>query len=414
MRLKKRYNPVVNRPETDAVAYPEAVRSLTETDELLSAEDVLRCLVLRDGVAHRAAEGQLTEEEAEDVLTADESLEDLASRLAALDIIAKRRRLLAPPPEAWWWYPERWPSRPHSHEGLWKTLILLLVAAIASFLTDLGRRLNFDGVGLAGALALFLPALLAALTAGSVLSESFRSVFTEIYDRLRVPAGQRSFRTLCCTAVVFAVVAAIWLSRPVFARWYNDSGMVAYADGRLSDAEASLQRSVRFDPSYALAHYNLGALYEEWLRVDRAKASYQLAFAAGDIRAANNLGRLHLLDGKPAEAAQVLERARKKAGDIDAEARYDILKNLGWARLEQERSNEARDSLEEAVDLRPDEAAAHCLLAKLHTAQGKMDRAAPNWEACLKADSTKIEEDRWRGEAKAALKRLDEAKENDS
>ncbi len=256
-----------------------------------------------------------------------------------------------------------------------------------------------------------MPTLVSAISAGSVLSASLRARIEEIYAWLGISAAWRSFVTAALGGVVLLLATAVWLSRPTIARCYNDRAMTAYREGRLADAEADLRRAVRLDPSYARAHYNLGSTCEEMLRTDDAKASYQLAFATGDVRAANNLGRLLLLEARPDDAVQVLLRAqdqvRERPATIAVETRYHVLKNLGWARLEQERYDEAHGHLAAAVGLLADEAAGHCLLGRLHGARGETELATSEWEACLKADPRKIEQDRWRGKAKAFLARLD-------
>jgi Flp pilus assembly protein TadD len=194
----------------------------------------------------------------------------------------------------------------------------------------------------------------------------------------------------------------------MISRGYNDRGALAVQRGRLAEAEAALQRAVRLDPSNALAHSNLGSVYEDLLRPDLAKAHYQIALAAGQIHAANNLGRLFLLEDEPEQAISVLLRAWERTGDLDGKIRYDLLKNLGWARLEQQRFNEARDHLDAAVELLPDEAPAHCLLGRFYTAREQPDRALREWEGCLEVVPLLPEQDLWLGQAKAFLARHDE------
>ncbi len=63
--------------------------------------------------------------------------------------------------------------------------------------------------------------------------------------------------TAAVAAAVLGLVTGVWLCRATIARSYNDRGAVAYAEGRLADAEAALQRAVRLDPSNALAHHTV-------------------------------------------------------------------------------------------------------------------------------------------------------------
>ncbi|MCP4659146.1 MAG: tetratricopeptide repeat protein, partial [bacterium] len=260
-----------------ARAYDKEVRRLAGAEDPLDANAVLRCLLLRDTVARRHAHGDLNAGDVTTVLKADETLEGLAARLALVPQLDAFRQRFTPSAEAWWWYlrPPSWAAR---HDGLWKTLTLLCLALTISLVTDLGRRFNFDGVDLMGAIVIVLPTLLSAISAGSVLSQSLRERLAEVYGWLRIPTPWRSMATALGAFLVFALVAAGWWARPQIAGLYNDQGMKAFKEKRLAAAEAAFQRAVRLDPSYARAHYNLGSTYEEMQQNDRAMMSYQVAF----------------------------------------------------------------------------------------------------------------------------------------
>lgn len=388
-------------------AYPRAVERLTEAETLWAPSDVLHCLLLRDAVAHRYGRGELTDgSEAKAVLQADAALRALGPRLAGIAEIAAWRERFSPPSSSWWWHP-RSSETTQRLEALSSILPLAFAATGVAFVIDLARRFGFGTGDVLGELLVVFSLLVAALTGSSAFSPSPRRYLGMLYDLVGVRKSWRVRVTLVGAAVFCCVAVGGWYSRPALSRWYSDRAVRALQAGQLAEAQATLQRAVRLEPGNAIAHHNLGSVYEDLLLPELAKTHYQLAFAAGDIRASNNLGRLFLLEDRPEQAAMVLLRAQERLQStksfLEIETRYDILKNLGWARLEQKRYFEACDLLEQAVQLLPTEAPAHCLLARLYAALADVERASSEWEGCLGANPKVPEEDRWLGEAKAAL-----------
>jgi uncharacterized protein HemY len=85
--------------------------------------------------------------------------------------------------------------------------------------------------------------------------------------------------------------------------------------------------------------------------------------------------------------------------------RYNVLKNLGWARVGQQRFHEARSSLDQAMALRPDAAPAHCLLGKAYAGLGQRPEAEAAWQRCIGlAHAQDPDEDRWIREGQAYLR----------
>jgi Flp pilus assembly protein TadD len=88
----------------------------------------------------------------------------------------------------------------------------------------------------------------------------------------------------------------------------------------------------------------------------------------------------------------------------EATTHYNVLKNLGWARLGQQRFNEARSLLYEAMTLLPDKAPAHCLLGKAYAGLGQRPEAEAAWQRCIGlAHAHDPDEDRWIGEGRAYI-----------
>lgn len=67
------------------------------------------------------------------------------------------------------------------------------------------------------------------------------------------------------------------LLEPEDARLYNQLGMAQLDVGRLADAQASLNRAIQLDFSFADAHFNLGRCYEREGQRDSARQSFQAA-----------------------------------------------------------------------------------------------------------------------------------------
>jgi tetratricopeptide (TPR) repeat protein len=74
---------------------------------------------------------------------------------------------------------------------------------------------------------------------------------------------------------------------------------------------------------------------------------------------------------------------------------------LGWARLGQERYDEAQPYLNEAIALFDDQAPAYCLQAQVVEGLTDPETARPDWEKCLQyASSDNRDEDVWIGMAR--------------
>ena len=82
---------------------------------------------------------------------------------------------------------------------------------------------------------------------------------------------------------------------------------------------------------------------------------------------------------------------------------YSYHNNLGWIAFKQGRPDEAATHLQAAIQLAPQRASAHCLLAQVWNAQGKS--AIAEWQACAEyANRTIPEENAWYTQAQAALR----------
>ncbi|MBN3906672.1 MAG: tetratricopeptide repeat protein [Nostoc sp. NMS1] len=108
--------------------------------------------------------------------------------------------------------------------------------------------------------------------------------------------------------------------------------------------------------------------------------------------------------------AQGLVLAEEKKSDL--EIKYSLFKNLGWARLQQGRYEEAQQTLQAAIGIArnpdaknyiPNPGAAHCLLAQV-LEKLKQPTALEQWQQCSQLGSRlNADEDTWLHLAKEKL-----------
>jgi Tfp pilus assembly protein PilF len=179
--------------------------------------------------------------------------------------------------------------------------------------------------------------------------------------------------------------------RPAYTRLahlYNDKGYQYHKQGDISHALEMYQRAVNSDQTYAKAHYNLAVAYEDSHEFSKANEEYRIAIKCDNhlVRAHNNLARLYLSTGKDKqdyEYALNLLRDALNWSPQDEEDRYSLYKNFGWANYALGHLDIAEDYLNGAIRLRPDKAAAHCLLAYMLKRLGRTRAAAENCYNCV-------------------------------
>ena len=131
-----------------------------------------------------------------------------------------------------------------------------------------------------------------------------------------------------------------------------------------------------------------------------------IAIGGGLPQAYNNLARLNISEKEYPQAVALLQQGIYKTRDkqdFPSEDKYNLFKNLGWARVEQKRFKDAEIPLNiaiktaskpEATSYIGNPGSAHCLLAQALEQQEKS--ATKEWEQCRqKAKSTIPEEDTW-------------------
>ncbi|MEQ9553678.1 MAG: tetratricopeptide repeat protein [Coleofasciculus sp. G3-WIS-01] len=242
------------------------------------------------------------------------------------------------------------------------------------------------------------------------------------------------------------------LSQPWRFQYYFKQGREALMELRLEQARLNLERAVKINPNSAIArsdlglvckyqkdfkcakqqfiqalnlkpdaeteatiHYNLGILYEDDEKFEQALAEYKLAMQDNGyvgIDATNNFARLQIWQKRSYDVAvNLLLKALQQTETLDLEDRDKnslqsvLYKNLGWARLEQNRYQDAENYLQKAIKLDNKQAASHCIIAQIWQKQGDYKKALISWKNCRNAESGGLPEVQvWQTDALEYLK----------
>jgi len=133
----------------------------------------------------------------------------------------------------------------------------------------------------------------------------------------------------------------------------NNLGVALFQRGKLDEASACFEKTLRIKPDYADALNNMGLVMTFLGKADRAEYYYlkTLAVKPDSEKAHNNLANLFADQGKLREAVDHYKKALKINPD-DAE----VYNNLGMALARQNRLEEAVGSFKETLRIKPDHA----------------------------------------------------------
>ena len=384
-------------------SYSTTVQALEESQPLPSAEQVLAVLKARDEV--QAALVDKAGDRPENlirVIELDRRLKRQSARVAQAVKLADWRASLQPSDKAWWWFIEAPPGRWDRFDWLWTALTILCLTVSLGLVADITSRFLSGGPDTWAALTLVGQSVLTLLAAGGALTLAGQEAIKRMLVSLKIPTCFWHEVKLGLPVLLLAGLVRLRLSLPDIAIWYNDQGLQNYQAGQLTSAQFDYQRAIKLNPDYLQAHYNLGVLYEDLQQIDKARTEYLAAVQGGLDAAHNNLARLNILAENYSAAVPLLKKGLSLTKDD--EVRYDLHKNLGWVRLQQERYEEAIIELQAAIALSGDKAPAHCLLAQVLEKQDDSAGAQREWESCLSlADPLRPDEDTWIGMARQRL-----------
>jgi tetratricopeptide (TPR) repeat protein len=347
------------------------------------------------------------------LLEADRRLKAEVKRIeevVGLDNMTSWREALQSPAIGWWWSLEKYGDTRKS--VLWTLVTMVSIVVSLALLLEITLRFFASGTDFLSASELLL-----ALLTGGTLAEAGRRIVQRTLDHLQVKRGRQPTLKLALALALLVGASALKLSLPTLAKSYNNEGARLLSAGQHTAALKEFRRAVNLNPTYAAALYNLASTYEDLAEYDMAMAGYRQAIESDGRMyfAYNNLARLYVIHkNEPALAISLLNKALEIADALPEPERhqseYKIYKNRGWAHLEAKMPGTAEEDLRQALELQPDGAAAHCLLAQVLEGRGKQasgQEVKEAWGACL-ANAAGQEQDldlRWLEMAQERLSR---------
>lgn len=399
------------------VRYKKALEYLNCSKTPLSTERALEILSARDALQNVL---KTQEQVSVDILTQvfwlDLCLKQKAGRILKVLNLPEYRESLPAPPQDWWWHLD-------SKQVNWliKGLKVITWTGSLGLLTNIASRflsVGVGGVGVIGAAAVLFPSFLTLLQARSELTEAGQEGFNKLIAKLGIPQNCREETKFGSLLTLFGLLLGFWFTLPRISQaYYNQQGQEAYKRGQLGTAEENYLRAIALNPDNVDAHYNLGNLYEDLQQFDKARTQYLIAVKGDVPEAYNNLARLFIQKKEYPQAVALLNQGILQAGKQDSfpEVKYNLFKNLGWARFQQGRDTEAQQALQAATGIasNPKNAqyignpgSAHCLLAQVLQRQ-KQPSAIEQWQKCCQLGLTiNPDEDTW---LHLAHKKLQEA-----
>ena len=181
--------------------------------------------------------------------------------------------------------------------------------------------------------------------------------------------GFSQYRVRLSLILFSLIVGQIWL-RPSLANYFHQKGQAEIetpsdVERPWVEAKRWFSLALRVSPNHSGAHVDLGNLYQDLGETQQAEYHYRRSLLLYNAVGCNNLSRLYIVQGKFEDASQLLLQCQRLLEEDHPWTEYAILKNRGWAALEQESFSLSWSYLQGAIALKPEEGAAHCLMAKL-------------------------------------------------
>ncbi|NEQ87557.1 MAG: tetratricopeptide repeat protein [Moorea sp. SIO2I5] len=376
-----------------------------------SKEIVLEVLTARDTVQTELSnQSQIPTGSLIKVNDLDNRLKKETNKITTVVDLTEWHSILNPKVDAWWWF-----FKPPKHrwdylDWLWKILTVVFLTSSLSLTVDISSRFLSGGPDTLGAFVTATQSVLTLLAGRSALTKPGQESIKRALTRLNIP--KYFWEEVSCGIAfsLFIISVTFRLSLPQIAVIYKNIGDRYTFDNdtpQLAAAISSYKRALILNPDYVEPHYKLGLVYEEIQEYQKALAEYKIAVQDDFEVAYTNLVRLYIIDKKYYQASSLLLRGLYLTENTDNEqVKYYLLKNLGWARLKQNRYAEAKRHLEDAITLDNTNAPAYCLLAQVLEEAGDKNTAIimNNWRYCLGYSSRyNIDEDKWIDQARERL-----------
>ncbi|GAB4464415.1 MAG: hypothetical protein OHK0037_18370 [Elainellaceae cyanobacterium] len=393
--------------------YKVALDALEAHADALSEDAILQVLTARDAVQAALDKAPADPTIRAEIYRLDQRLRRHSGAIARHLDLATWRDSLNPPASAWWWNFSK-PLDPRDRlDWFWDALTVTTLAASFSLVMDISSKFLTGGTDLLGSFIIVGQSVLTLLTGKTALTQAGQEATERSLERLGVPSHYHHEAKLGLSSGLLLLLLGLHANLPRIASLYAAWGNENQVQGEMARAQENLQRSLALDPDNPQTRYDLGTVYESGQNTEKAIAQYRLALQGGLSQASLPLSRLYILDGQYDMAASVLMQGQQVTTEAFPEGTaalpnpaftYIYHNNLGWIALKQGRFDEAAANLQTAIQISPQRASAHCLLAQVWNAQGKP--AAAEWQACADyADRTIPEENGWYAQAQTALQR---------
>ncbi len=165
---------------------------------------------------------------------------------------------------------------------------------------------------------------------------------------------------------------------PQAAHLYNEWAQLYRAAGRLDDARAKLEQSLRLDPSFGLTYLLMGDWYLAQGQADKAKESFAQAVAMTPALQ-GEVGRYYLRNGFYQEAIDEYQRALGRGANS-----FDALSALSYLYDLTGRPAQALPYAQQAARLAPTDSVTRKNLIALYQKLNMLDQAIAEAKAALK------------------------------
>ncbi len=166
--------------------------------------------------------------------------------------------------------------------------------------------------------------------------------------------------------------------RPDFIHAYVTLGNALQAGGKIEAAIRSYSQALELQPNFAEVRANIGSMYFKMGRLEEAIAHYQQAIALSpDLAGAHwNLGKVYHKHGNIEAAIACFQRTSELNPQlVGADFHFNLANRL----FSQGKRDEAIESYEKALTIKPDWAEAYGNIGSARSQQGDLDSAIANY-----------------------------------
>jgi predicted O-linked N-acetylglucosamine transferase (SPINDLY family) len=170
--------------------------------------------------------------------------------------------------------------------------------------------------------------------------------------------------------------------RPDFIHAYVTLGNALQAGGKIEAAIRSYSQALELRPNFAEVRANIGSMYFKMGRLPEAIAHYEQAIALNpDLAGAHwNLGKVYHKHGNIEAAIACFKRTSELNPQLVG---ADFHFNLGNRLFSQGKRNEAIESYEKAIAIKPDWAEAYGNIGSAQSQQGNLDAAIAYYQKAV-------------------------------